>query len=341
MGIFRILLVVVFLGLCLTSCTITNQVRIIQLEVLKPGIFELPKNLRTVAIFNRDIYHTDTCIFRYKSSAEITTDTTIKVRDLANSCVDRLAKEFEKQNFFQKVINFRDSLTYPSNAVHDIHQPDEFFKKSGADACIFLNYVNLNTNLLYSSMYLIPLRANLWWSIVFRDDSTSYLYNQNETITLNEFGYLSRKVNFNPETALRNAAGELGKSMAAKLIPEWQPVERIYYRSKNLQMLAAEKFALEYHWLEAAETWNPLTKNKNQELAGKACFNMALACEMLDKHSLAIEWLSKSKMMKITSNETHVTDCDRYTKDLQERLQEIDNLKKLTGIPGKSENTEP
>lgn len=339
MSTFRSTIVVVFLGLCFTSCTITNQVRVLHLEVMKPGIFELPKNLRTVAIFNRDLYRSDTCIFHYMSDGQITTDTTLKVRDLANSCVDQLASNLEKQNYFQKITNFRDSLTYPSIAVHDIHKADEYFEKSGADACIFLNYFNLHTNLLYSSRYLIPLRANLWWSIVFKDDSSPYLYNQFESIPFEEYCNLICNLSLNAETALRNTSKVLGRSMAAKLIPFWQPVERIYYRSKNLQMLAAEKFALENNWREAAETWNPVTRSRNSELAGKACFNMALACEMLDKHSLAIEWLSKSREMKITRNETHVQDCDTYTKVLQERLNEIENLKKQTGIPGKSENT--
>lgn len=341
MSTFQNTLVALFIGLCFTSCTITNQVRVLHLEVLKPGIFELPKNIRTVAIFNRDLYRSDTCIFRYMSHGQITTDTILKVRDLANSCVDQLASQLEKQNYFQQITNFRDSLSYPSNAVHDIHRSDEFFEKSGADACIFLNYFNLHTHLLYSSKYLIPLRANLWWSIVFKDDSSPFLYNQFESIPFETYCTLICNLSLNPETALRGVSGELGKSMAAKLIPCWQPVERIYYRSKNKQMLEAEKFAMEDHWREAAEIWNPVTRNKNHELAGKACFNMALACEMLDKHSLAIEWLSKSREMKITRNETHVQDCDTYAKVLQERLNEIENLKKQTGITGMSETTEP
>ncbi len=77
-------------------------------------------------------------------------------------------------------------------------------------------------------------------------------------------------------------------------MPSWIPVERKYYNSGNPRMIAAEKYALANDWLKAAEVWNKESKNANQKIAAKACYNLALACEMEGKYDLAIDWLIKS-----------------------------------------------
>ena len=93
-------------------------------------------------------------------------------------------------------------------------------------------------------------------------------------------------------------------------------------------MLHAEKFALDNNWLKAAEIWNKETKNKNPRIVAKACFNMALACEMEAKLDAAIDWLNKSYTILGKNNVEHKENCLRYIKILVTRKKEIMRLDK-------------
>ena len=124
----------------------------------------------------------------------------------------------------------------------------------------------------------------------------------------------------------QDASKYLGKSFGTKIIPSWVQIDRMYYHSKNPEMIKAEKFAKNQDWLDAAEIWNKQTKNKNQEIAAKACYNMALACEMDGKHDLAIDWLNHKILTKY--NEQYEINCERYIRVLTLRKYEIEELEK-------------
>lgn len=91
-------------------------------------------------------------------------------------------------------------------------------------------------------------------------------------------------------------------------------------------MLLAEKYALNNEWLKAAEIWNKQSKNKNPRMAAKACYNMALVCEMEGKLDNAIDWLVQSHSMLKVNNEEHKEICKRYITVLALRKKEIERL---------------
>jgi len=95
-------------------------------------------------------------------------------------------------------------------------------------------------------------------------------------------------------------------------------------------MLLAEKYAFQNDWLKAAELWKRLTTNKNQKIAAKASYNMALACEMEGKHDVAIDWLVKSfSILKENSDsDVHKQNCQRYIAVLTLRKKELERLAK-------------
>ena len=73
-------------------------------------------------------------------------------------------------------------------------------------------------------------------------------------------------------------------------------------------------------WQEATELWRNLTDNPNKKLASRACFNMALACEVEDKLELAYEWIKKSNSLYYN------TKTDSYKKIIEKRLKNIQRL---------------
>ncbi len=324
----RNILALFLLALNLSSCMITDSARTTQIEIMKPGIFNLPNEIKTVAIINRVPYQRDSVPFEYLNVNKIETDTLINYRKLSNICVDALARFFEKDGYFSKVNNYQDSLAviYSSNQT-GIYTPEELFQKSKSDICIFLDHFNFNVVCLYGFSNVVVNSVSLSWAIGIKTDTLSYLYNQKDTLIYEASDF---PVNLNEHTKLEllvnNSSEYLGQFFGSKIVPSWLPVERLYYKSGNQNMLFAEKYALNNEWLKAAEIWNKLSKNKNPRIAAKACYNMALACEMEGKLDAAIDWLVQSYSTLKENNEEHKQNCQRYLAVLALRKKEIAKL---------------
>jgi len=205
------------------------------------------------------------------------------------------------------------------------------FKSTKADALVFLDLFQFENGLSSYFDGTFRTRAVLSWTITFRGNTSSpTIYNQIDTLffSKSQFKYIQQK-NQQSQKIYRNASKFLGKSFGTKLIPSWVPVDRMYYHSKNPEMIHAEKFAKNHVWLKAGEIWNKQTKNKNQKIAAKACYNMALACEMEGKYDLAIYWLTESNNILTKNNFQHRAYCQQYIRILTLRKDEIEMLEKL------------
>jgi hypothetical protein len=170
----------------------------------------------------------------------------------------------------------------------------------------------------------------LKWTIILKGDTSIYVSNQTDTLSYDKYHFPQF---FTPKTIktediLLNSSEYMAKSFGAKLIPSWLKVSRMYYGSNNQDMIKAEEFALKNEWLKAAEIWNIKAKSKNTLIAAKACFNMAIACEMEGKPDLSIHWLIKSYASLPKNNEDHKYNCQRYINILAIRKKEIETLDK-------------
>ena len=94
------ILLSLLVALGLTSCLISDYTRTTNIEIMKPGIFNIPENVKTVALINRVSSLGDTIPFRYFNGAKIETDSTVKYQVLSNICVDALAGFLEKEGYF-------------------------------------------------------------------------------------------------------------------------------------------------------------------------------------------------------------------------------------------------
>jgi hypothetical protein len=315
----------VLLSVCLglSSCILNENIKVMQVEVMKPGAFFFPENIENVAIFKRDLYHTDTCTFKYFNLDGIVTDTAFKISELSRESADALSGYFKKSAYFKNVRNFRDSL----NAVLTTISSDELFHKTNSDMLVFLDYFKFNDLLINKSSNQVYTSVVLFWTIALKNDSSAYVYNQIDTLNYDDWEF--KNYNLAKEgykKILMDAAKYLGESFGKKIIPSWMPVERMYYTSNNADMLKAEQFALNNEWLKAAEIWNKETKNKNPRIVAKSCYNMALAAEMEGQIDLSIDWLIKSYSSLAKNNSDHQENCKRYINVLALRKKEIERL---------------
>jgi len=124
--------------------------------------------------------------------------------------------------------------------------------------------------------------------------------------------------------ALREAGYNLGLRYGHRISPAWMDALRYYYGSGSKGMRMASKKAREGDWQAATDIWKSIEYGENQRFAAKACFNMAVACEMEDQLILALDWAIKSYAIrqKPLTNDYIQLLKRRYekTKQLQKQL---------------------
>lgn len=319
---------VILLSLSLSSCLIIDSARSTQVEIMKPGMYDIPKGL-SVAVLKGDACILDTSVFRYSNAVNNVTDTCISYHSLSDTCINAMTNYFKEQDYFRKVIIYNDSLSLLYNSAEIIANGNQIFEKTKSDVCIFLDSFHFDTFYYPHSGVPFNTHVNLLWTILVKIEKLPHSYKQNDilTFTKEQINKIDDK-NSVLEQLIYNSCKYLGNSFGGKLVPSWNLVERMYYRSKNHDMLMAEKYALGNDWIKAAELWKKKAEIKNQRIAAKACFNMALASEMAGNPEIGIEWLIKSNNCQFKNNVEHKANCMRYIDVLNYRKSEIEKLGK-------------
>jgi len=317
-------------GISLSSCLISDYTGTIQVEVLKPGIFTIPDSIRTVAIANRLKMQPEDLKIGYSDKLQFITDTTINYQDLSNKCTDATVDFLREYGNFDKVINYRDTLNSMLNETETIFSPEELLEELNADMGVFLDYFNSDNDLIADENEIFfHSKPSLRWLVTYKNDPNFYYYDQHDTLRLDYADFnLYNLLNGKMQSVLNKCALIEGEYFGTKLIPVWMTVDRLYYKSGNADMQKAVQLALDNDWKGAAQIWNSETKNKNNNIATKAKFNMALACEMEGKPDLAIIWLTKSYNEYEGKNLFHKANCQRYINVLAIRQREIAKLDK-------------
>jgi len=107
------LLSLILVCISLTACVTTFDTRTTQIEIMKPGIFNFPENIKTVALINsvpysqldqpfqyirHSVYSTDSSTYHELQGTEF--DPTIKYKDLSNTCLDAFGLDIKKRRIF-------------------------------------------------------------------------------------------------------------------------------------------------------------------------------------------------------------------------------------------------
>lgn len=121
---------------------------------------------------------------------------------------------------------------------------------------------------------------------ILRDTAMWYAYDNNGLYAVKNLPDLA--------DAIRIAAFRVGSIYGERISPGWRQVPRFFYTSGGKGMRKAGKKAASEDWLGAAEIWKRLAYGEKQKTAARACFNMALVCEMEDLMVPALDWATKS-----------------------------------------------
>ena len=101
-----------------------------------------------------------------------------------------------------------------------------------------------------------------------------------------------------PLNALPQTAYAAGEEYASRFFSGSYSVNRTFYKkgkaSGKHDFKTAFRESQLANWEAAATLWTKQSNSENRKNAGRACFNMAVACETLGKYDLAVTWAEKA-----------------------------------------------
>lgn len=97
-----------------------------------------------------------------------------------------------------------------------------------------------------------------------------------------------------PSNAVEDAGFFAGKRYAERISPTWIWVPRRYYIKGNDDFKRARYKVQAKQWEEAADIWTKYTDYPDSKIAGYACYNMALASEVMGEFEIALNWAKKA-----------------------------------------------
>ena len=176
-----------------------------------------------------------------------------------------------------------------------------------AEAMISLEYYRIKDTIgmfeyLFDYMAYRQIITNTVWRIydLSRDSvfDESILKDTTDWFNIREDTYSA--IESLPEfiNSIRTAGYSAGLKYGQRISPSWFEVPRFYYTSGGKGMREAGKLAATRDWKGAAEIWKELAYHENEKIAIKACFNMALVCELEDLLIPALDWAIKAYFKK-------------------------------------------
>jgi hypothetical protein len=93
---------------------------------------------------------------------------------------------------------------------------------------------------------------------------------------------------------LVNTGYHSGEIYGRRITPLWVTESRRYYRKGNDELEKAGRMVRSGNWESAAEIWKKEAQNKDEKMAGRASYNMAVFCETRGNFDIALEWCQKA-----------------------------------------------
>lgn len=302
----------IFILLLFGSCTKYGYVRL--RYPLNPAV-SLPESIKRIAIVNRSLPP--------KESKDNITEA-ILTGEIAGS--DKLASDECLKAVFDRLNGFRDvQIVFPSKTrlvgtgtrltpeILDWKVVKNICDSTNADVLLVLEVFDSNSDIILSAVTnqinsviagntnVAPppnqIRMNVlsYWrmyepksmTIIDQFQNTNYL-------TFNTTGV----VNIPPPEALPQAAYAAGEQYAYRFLPGYYYVKRDMYKrgkgSYKKQFLTAFRKSEVANWEGAYKVWLEIANKSSGKNAGRACLNLAVACEVLGKTEEALVWAKKS-----------------------------------------------
>ncbi len=302
-------LIVVVAVLSLGSCA---GIKYLTVETREPAQVALPSHILSLAIVNNvvqqpdDIGHETQLIGHSDSERSKASSDSIAVY-----YTEALTQFLNEEDYFQNVLFYPEPLRSDADFFQERpvtpEQMNLIRTKTGADAVISLDKLIIQTEkkdmfrqqgYTYSELtgrihsvlrvYMPTMEGKI--PAVQYTDSIRWEGMNIRNIPVYDDIMLPTR-----EEAMKLLAVRAAEKMTQVFAPHWEMQDRWYYTLPHTLMREGETFAKGAEWARAIEKWESFYHSRsNKTEKAKAANNLALAWEMLDNMTQALEWAKTS-----------------------------------------------
>ena len=308
------LLFIIFVASLLASCGTASH----QMQILKPASITLPSEIKQLGVVNRSLPAKGQGFNNFLEGL-VTGESIMADREASLECLRGLASGLNNAPRFNAVViegvDLRGTGTREWPEFLDWQEVEELCTRFRVDALIALETFDSDTELRKSSAevergvdkkkiivkeYYADLRMNV------RSGWTIYFPAKQQIIDRNAFSdemRWSESADSEQDVLARlpskrgaiNESGYYsGTRYAIRISPAWFTESRSYYRKATDEFKVASKYVKQERWNDAIQIWKKYTLDPDAKVAGKACYNMALASEVDGNLPMALEWAHRA-----------------------------------------------
>lgn len=308
-----------FIALTAVTCVSCKSTELVYINVLKPAPVTIPAHVKSPGVINRT-----TITPQYKAVDVVDKIFSLEGAQLdkegAQNSVSGLTDELLKNNRFSDVKALGE-LDLTTNAPGLFSAPlsweivDKICREHHVDALFSLELFDTDSKISYTTAPVslktpvgnvpgVEHRASMLTTVktgwrIYDPASRNIL---DEFPVARDLTFSSRGINpavaagalINRKEAVKEVSVQAGQNYAMRIIPYRTRVIRDYYVKGTDNFRTARRKAQTGNWDGAAELWKKETSNPNSTVAGRACYNMAIICEINGELDLAIKWSQKA-----------------------------------------------
>ncbi|SHM45592.1 hypothetical protein SAMN05444266_108141 [Chitinophaga jiangningensis] len=309
----------VFITLAAATCSSCKTTELVHINVLHPAPVTIPAYIKNPGVLNRTTITT-------KNKAVDAVDKVFSLEGVqldkegAKSSVTGLADELLKNNRFSDVKALGE-LDLTTNTPGFFSAPlswdtvDKICREQHVDALFSLELFDTDSKISYAAVPVFvktPLgnvpaiehNASMLTTVktgwrIYDPVGRNIL---DEYAVARDLTFSGRGINpvaaagalINRKEAVKQVGEQAGHYYAMRIIPYRTRVTRDYYVKGSDNFRTARRKAQTGNWDGAAELWKKETTNPSSTVAGRACYNMAIICEINGELDLAIKWSQKA-----------------------------------------------
>jgi tetratricopeptide (TPR) repeat protein len=221
--------------------------------------------------------------------------------EIADSTVNE--KEFANRPFTQEEIESI-SKEYDLDGIISLDGHNMLIRTSGSVSVVSVTDGSGMPSQVPEFSKESEVSMSLLWR--FYDSSTGQMideYQENYERVFGRVSYSEEEIQeFKDEDmGLMDVSGMAAYDYFERISPHWEPDYRQYFNLGSPELVEiATKLDRMGDWEQAAKSWKELTDSEDSNVSHKACFNMALASEIIGQPRVAIEWINRAKLINPT-----------------------------------------
>jgi len=274
---------------------------VFQMEGLEPAKISIPASVTSITVFSRIDIDSTSKPARIESAGKMNfTLDSLMAKEAVLGCVDELIKSprFEVYDPMVKR-NLAGDFTNPArplpwNIIGEIVGDPPLDAALALESCCYRDTVISLVRDGWKTYSFLQILSTYWRLYELKNNQfTEYQFTDTLTYELWEVEEMIQSSPFDHFMVIEGMY-ETGKKTAHKIAPYWIQLERAYFPYGPHDFHKGARYMREGNWAEAAGIWDLYVDSRNSVEAAKACYNMAVTCELAGEISLALEWLAKS-----------------------------------------------